>query len=136
MNGNSRAPLIIAAVAGALAVLIGAFGAHALPDWLMKLGVNAETLPRRLTQFDTGARYHLAHAIVLLALVAIPVQRGAPWRWSFGLFVAGIGFFSGSLYVLVLTNTPWLGAVTPIGGICWIVAWVLIALLRPSSRKT
>ncbi len=135
MKEYSRTPLIVAAVAGALAVLIGAFGAHGLPDWLAKIGVDAETLPRRLAQFDTGARYHLAHAIVLLGMIALPVKRSAAWRWSFWLFVAGIVLFSGSLYVLVLTNTSWLGAITPIGGVCWIIAWVLIAFLQPSSRN-
>lgn len=134
MNEGSRTPRILAAIAGALAVLIGAFGAHGLPDWLAGMGVDAETLPRRLAQFDTGGRYHLAHAIVLLGLIALPVKRSAAWRWSFCLFVAGIVLFSGSLYVLVLTNSPGLGRVTPIGGVCWVVAWGLIALLKPSSR--
>ncbi|WP_246112950.1 DUF423 domain-containing protein [Allorhodopirellula solitaria] len=135
MNDISRHRLVIAAIAGALAVLIGAFGAHLLPDRLVEIGVDAETLPRRLAQFDTGARYHLAHAVVLLALVALPVRASAALRWSFWLFLAGIVLFSGSLYVLVLTNTPWLGAITPIGGTCWIVAWILLAFLQPSSRK-
>lgn len=134
MISNTRTPLIVAAIIGALAVLIGAFGAHGLPDWLARIGVNAETVPRRVAQFETGARYHLAHAIVLLAMIALPVQPSAAWRWSFRLFIAGIAFFSGSLYVLVLTNTPWLGAITPIGGVCWIVAWILLAFLQPSSR--
>ncbi len=126
----SRTPLVIASIAGALAVLIGAFGAHGLPDHLVGLGVDAETLARRLDQFDVGARYHLAHAIVLLALVALPVPHSRVRTWSFVLFVAGIVFFSGSLYVLVLTNTAWLGAITPIGGVCWIIAWSLLAFLR------
>lgn len=135
MISNARTPLIVVAVTGALAVFIGAFGAHGLPDWLARVGVNAEFVPRRVAQFETGARYHLAHAIVLLGMIALPVQPGAAWRWSFGLFVAGIVLFSGSLYVLVLTNTPWLGMITPMGGVCWIVAWILIAFLRPSSRN-
>lgn len=135
MMSNARTPLIVTAVTGALAVLIGAFGAHGLPDWLAGNGVNVETVPRRLAQFETGARYHLAHAIVLLAMIALPVQPCAAWRWSFRLFIAGIVFFSGSLYALVLTNTPWLGAITPIGGVCWIAAWILLAFLQPSSRN-
>ena len=125
----SRPSLVIASIAGALAVLIGAFGAHGLPDYLVGLGVDAETLPRRLDQFDVGARYHLAHAIVLLALVALPVPRSRVRTCSFVLFVAGIVFFSGSLYLLVLTNTAWLGAITPIGGVSWIIAWSLLAFL-------
>lgn len=123
---SARGVLKIAAVAGALAVLIGAFGAHGLPGWLESAGVDAETLPRRLAQFDTGARYHLAHAIGLLALAALPVAPTRVWKWCVGLFTAGIILFSGSLYFLVLTNTPWLGAITPIGGVCWVVAWLLL----------
>ncbi|TWU10190.1 DUF423 domain-containing protein [Allorhodopirellula heiligendammensis] len=135
MMSNARTPFVAAAVAGALAVLIGAFGAHWLPVYLAGTGVDAELLAKRLAQFDTGARYHLAHAIALLALIALPTRPSATLRWSVCLFVAGIVFFSGSLYVLVLTNTPWLGAITPIGGGCWIIAWILIAFLHPSSRN-
>lgn len=126
---NTRAVLMTAAIAGASAVLIGAFGAHALPDWLAGIGVDAETMPRRLAQFDTGARYHLAHAVVLLALASLPIAPTRVWKCSVGLFVAGIVLFSGSLYLLVLTNTPWLGAITPIGGVCWVVAWLLLLFL-------
>jgi len=127
-----RRMLIVAGVSGALAVLIGAFGAHGLPDRLADLGVDAETTVRRLAQFDTGARYHLAHAIVLLVIATLPVLPNAALKWSAGLLVAGTVFFSGSLYVLVLTNTPWLGAITPIGGGCWIIAWTSLAFLRPT----
>ncbi|MCM2369521.1 DUF423 domain-containing protein [Aporhodopirellula aestuarii] len=128
------AMLPIAAIAGMLAVLIGAFGAHGLPDWLARYSMDDETLTRRLAQFDTGARYHLAHAIVLLVMVALPLRHGRLFSCSFALIVAGIFFFSGSLYLLVLTNTTWLGAITPIGGVCWIVGWCLLALLKVLPR--
>ncbi|MFG0254285.1 MAG: DUF423 domain-containing protein, partial [Rhodopirellula sp. JB053] len=102
---------------------------------LAGFSMDEDTLARRLAQFDTGARYHLAHAIVLLVMVALPVQRTRVFRTSYWLTLAGIVFFSGSLYLLVLTNTPWLGAITPIGGTCWIIGWLLLAFTQPSPRR-
>lgn len=126
---------IIVAIAGASAIAIGAFGAHGLESYLPTTGIDAETVQRRLAQFDTGARYHLAHAIVLLVLTAMPLRSSRSVRFAFGCFFAGIGFFSGSLYLLVLTNTPVLGAITPIGGVCWIVAWISLAFAPLGSPR-
>lgn len=126
----SRGYLIAAAIAGASAILIGAFGAHGLQSYLPETGLDAETIERRLNQFDTGARYHLAHAIVLLVLAVSSLTPTRVFKVTFALMIAGIVLFSGSLYVLVLTNTPALGAITPLGGTSWIVAWCLIGLCR------
>lgn len=128
--GRTQTNLIVAAVAGASAIMIGAFGAHGLQTYLPETGIDAETVQRRLGQFDTGARYHLAHAIVLLVLAVAPLERTRPIRVAFALFFCGIFFFSGSLYLLVLTNTPALGAITPLGGLSWIIGWVLIGFGR------
>jgi uncharacterized membrane protein YgdD (TMEM256/DUF423 family) len=103
-----------------LAVALGAFGAHGLRD---------RVEPAMLANFETGARYHMYHALALIA-VAWAVQRWpatnlpeiAGW-----LFVAGIVLFAGSLYVMALTGQRWLGAVTPFGGFAFIVAWALLA---------
>jgi uncharacterized membrane protein YgdD (TMEM256/DUF423 family) len=103
-----------------LAVGAGAFGAHALRG-----RIDADLLP----VFETAARYHMYHALALLAVAL------AAWRWPQGgwslpgwLFVAGIVVFSGSLYLLALTGVRWLGAVTPIGGVCFLAGWVALAL--------
>jgi uncharacterized membrane protein YgdD (TMEM256/DUF423 family) len=82
-----------------------------------------------LVVFETGVRYHLIHALGLLA-VAWAASR---WPGSYVsivgyLFVAGIFIFSGSLYVLAITGIRWLGAITPIGGVCLIVGWGLLAV--------
>ncbi|GAA5510808.1 DUF423 domain-containing protein [Novipirellula caenicola] len=127
-----RRTLVAAAVCGALAVLFGAFGAHGLPDFLQSRGLDAETIIKRSGQFDVAARYHLVHAVVLLVIAAIPfgsdrIRRVAAW-----LMLLGILFFSGSLYLLVALNTPWLGAVTPIGGLLWIAGW--LSLLGLAKR--
>jgi uncharacterized membrane protein YgdD (TMEM256/DUF423 family) len=135
----SRWILVTASILGAAGVLFGALGAHGIenilsqPGWHGPSALEAELLSRRIDQFNVGARYHLVHAAVLLALAAI--DFGSPkWRLrSAGLFVAGILLFSGSLYLLVLTNTPWLGAVTPIGGVAWIIAWLTLWVLARSS---
>lgn len=128
---NARWLLIMAGIAGASAVTLGAFGAHGLDGFLESKGMDSELVARRLAQFDTGARYHLVHAVALLALVPLLDRSPKLIGVSAAMFFAGILFFSGSLYVLVVTNTPWLGAITPIGGVLWIVAWVLLAFARP-----
>lgn len=106
----------IAGVFGALAVALGAFGAHALRDH-----VTAE----RLVTWSTATHYHLVHAVVLLVLASLP----APRRLTFTLITAGIVLFSGSLYALVLLDLPILGAVTPLGGVAFISGW--LSLLKP-----
>jgi len=104
---------------GATAVLLGAFAAHALKD----------ALPgERLAVFETGVRYHLAHALALgLCMVR------APLRWAPACFAAGIVLFSGSLYLLALCDARWLGAVTPFGGVLFVAGWVLLAVEKRSA---
>lgn len=109
----------IASLFAALGVGLGAFGAHALKVRLS---------PEDLAIFEVGVRYQMYHALALLGLgfVAAKVDsnliRAAGW-----LFVSGIVIFSGSLYALVFTGNRMLGAVTPIGGLAFIIAWILLA---------
>jgi uncharacterized membrane protein YgdD (TMEM256/DUF423 family) len=104
----------VAGILGALAVAMGAFGAH---------GLRARVPPERLDTWETAASYHLLHAVVLLVLAYAPTPR----RLSFALFTMGILIFSGSLYSLVLLDLPWLGAVTPLGGVAFILGWLSLA---------
>ena len=109
----------IGAILAALGVAAGAFGAH---------GLRARVGPEMLAVFETGVRYHLIHALALLAVAwastrwASAAIRGAGW-----LFVVGIVLFSGSLYVLCLTGVRALGAITPFGGAALIAGWLLLA---------
>jgi uncharacterized membrane protein YgdD (TMEM256/DUF423 family) len=109
----------IGAIFGFIAVAAGAFGAHAL---------NKRLPPDLLAVFETGARYQMYHALalVLVGLLAArttsSVLNAAGW-----LFVAGVVLFSGSLYALALSGVRVLGAVTPFGGLCFLVAWALVA---------
>jgi uncharacterized membrane protein YgdD (TMEM256/DUF423 family) len=107
-----------AALAG-LGVVLGAFGAHALRE---SLG------PDDLATFEIGVRYQMYHALALLAVAWAAGRWESPLLTASGwLFVGGIVVFSGSLYALVLSGQRWLGAVTPIGGVAFIAAWVLLA---------
>ena len=100
-------------------IALGAFGAHALRS---RVG------PDLLATFETGVRYHLYHALALLACAWALERWPAPQlSWAAWLFVTGIVLFSGSLYALTLTGARWWGAVTPLGGIAFLAGWLLLA---------
>ena len=103
-----------------LGVILGAFGAHGLRERLT---------PEMLVVFETGVRYLLIHGLGLLA-IAWAVSRWPDTYVNIAgyLFVAGILIFSGSLYVLAMTGIRWLGAITPLGGVCLIIGWGLLAV--------
>jgi uncharacterized membrane protein YgdD (TMEM256/DUF423 family) len=116
-----RTFLILAAVMGFLGVALGAFGAHAL-DATLKANQREGT-------FDTATQYHLYHALALLAVA----WAAARWPdnltyWAGYLFILGIILFSGSLYALSITNQRWLGAITPLGGLAFLVGWLCLGL--------
>jgi uncharacterized membrane protein YgdD (TMEM256/DUF423 family) len=119
--------LTLGAIAAALGVAIGAFGAHELPRYLS--GMQEVMRDKRLDQFETGVRYHMYQALGLVALGLAAERRISPWftvaGWLFGL---GIVLFSGLLYLLVLLELPWLGIVVPTGGVAAIGAWVCLAV--------
>lgn len=112
--------IALGALAALLAVLLGAFGAHAL---------RARLGPDMLAIWRTGVEYHFYHALGLLAvgLLAMHLPESSPLRWSGWLMFAGILVFSGSLYILALSGVRWWGAITPIGGTAFIAAWALFA---------
>lgn len=107
------------AIMAALAVGFGAFGAHGLRNILQQYG--------RTANFETAAQYQMYHALAMvltgLLLIHYPAKQLVWAGWS---FMVGIIFFSGSLYILSLTNVTKWGAVTPIGGVAFIAGWVLL----------
>lgn len=116
---SPRATLVAGGVAAALAVGAGAFGAHALDG-----SVTAE----RLGTWRTGAAYAQMHALGLILVGTLGIARpDLDLGLVAVLLVAGLVLFSGSLFALVLTDTAWLGAVAPLGGLSWIAAWGLLA---------
>ena len=117
---NSTTATRIAAAAGFLAVAFGAFGAHGLKNLLAQNGTAAV--------WEKAVFYHFIHAVMLFILAERKTFPAVAW-WS---FLAGILFFSGSLYLLAVTNVKWLGAITPVGGILFLLgwAWLLFKLGR------
>ena len=118
--------VIAAAITGALGIAIGAFGAHGLESLFESRGYDAAFAAKRSNQFEVGVRYHLLQSAMLLALAAIPWGSQRWRRWSMRMGLIGQTLFCGSLYLLVLTNTPKLGAITPLGGVCLIFSWLML----------
>ena len=115
--------LALGAASAFLAVAAGAFGAHAL---------RARVPADLLEVFETGARYEMYHALALL-IVGVLIAQGPPggsaWLPAAGwLFALGTLLFSGSLYLLALTGARWWGAVTPFGGVAFLLGWVALAI--------
>ena len=115
----SKLIIILAGVNGFLAVSIGAFAAHMLRDRLS---------PELLNTFQTGVQYHMYHTLALfgIGLLMLNFPASSLLRISAYLMMTGIFLFSGSLYLLSITGIRWLGAVTPLGGLCFLAAWALI----------
>ena len=123
MSSDSRFAAIVGALLAAAGVALGAFGAH---------GLRALLTVEALGWWQTAVQYQMWHAIGLLAIAALSAQ---PIRVPASLLAAGTLIFSGSLYVMALTDARWLGAITPIGGVLMIAGWLVLgfAALRSSS---
>ena len=106
----------IAAALCFVAVALGAFGAHALKATLQSSGM--------LDAWNKAVLYHFLHSLALLALAL----HGAGNRAAWFLLAAGILLFSGSLYAMALTNIRWLGAITPLGGLCFLAGWAWLVI--------
>ena len=127
MSNGSRAhafPLVAGAIMGLLGVSAGAYGAHALKLTLTERGM--------VQAWETAARYHLLHAVGLLAVAALAANLGPRaqrlLRWTTHAWCAGTILFSGSLYWLALGGPRWLGPITPFGGIAFLLGWLLLAV--------
>jgi len=116
----SKTILLIGSGLIALAVGLGAFGAHGLKSQL------SETM---LQTYKTGVEYHFYHALGLLLIGVLALSIPSPLlKWSAILLTLGIVLFSGSLYVLAVSGIKWLGAITPFGGVSFIAGWILLFL--------
>ncbi len=120
MPAKARLFLVAGCVAALLAVAAGAFAAHAL---------KARLAPDMLAVFKTGVEYQVYHAfgLILVGFAALHLPESAYLRAAGWAMLAGIVLFSGSLYLLALSGATWLGALTPLGGLCFIAAWALFA---------
>ncbi len=126
---KARSLLAAAAISGAFAVSLGAFGAHALKDFLVASG--------RVDTYETAVSYHFYHTLALLGVGALAQFNGQKGLMRAGWFLlAGMLIFSGSLYLLCFTNVGILGAVTPFGGVALIMGWGQLAWVVLKSTQT
>jgi uncharacterized membrane protein YgdD (TMEM256/DUF423 family) len=118
---TARSALIAGSITGMLAVTIGAFGAHGLKSMLVSTG--------RFETFNLAVEYQFYHALALLVTgilwINIPTTQ---FKYAAMSFISGIILFSGSLYLLAILNKPVLGAITPFGGVCFILGWLFLVL--------
>lgn len=112
--------LFLGAILAGLSVAIGAFGAHGLRELLAENG--------RVETFETAVKYQFYHALSLLFLGLLILQKNASiFVYSGWVLLFGTIIFSGTLYILCLTNKTWLGAITPIGGTAMLIGWGMLA---------
>lgn len=117
--------IVLSGVLGALAVGMGAFGAHGLEGSLE----GVEDAAKRMGWWETAAHYHLVHAVALGLVAFVLSRRSSRWGNAAGVcFAGGIAVFSGTLYAMALGGPRWLGAITPIGGLALMIGWALLAV--------
>jgi len=119
--------LLLASLSAMTGVGLGAFGAHGLKNVLS---------PELLTVYQTGVTYQMWHALGLMGISLVHQQspESKLINWAGWLMFIGIILFSGSLYLLVILNLKWIGIITPIGGVSFIMAWVLIAIFATKKQ--
>ena len=120
---TNRVTIRIAAILGFLAVLLGAFGAHGLKQILLDHGTTVI--------WEKAVFYHFIHTVMLFILA----QRRPVFTGAWLSFLFGIVIFSGSLYLLAVTNVKWLGAITPVGGASFLVGWVWLAIVAAKAER-
>jgi uncharacterized membrane protein YgdD (TMEM256/DUF423 family) len=129
-NAQDRGWIVVAALSGAISVIAGAFGAHGF-DASAAAGAKAREL------LQTGSHYEIAHALAMLAVVALArrarLKEGLAMAAQV-LFLAGSILFPGALYALALGGPRWFGAVAPIGGLAFILGWLALALAALGRR--
>ncbi|MBI1369615.1 MAG: DUF423 domain-containing protein [Planctomycetes bacterium] len=115
----SRTLLLLGAILGLTAVLAGTFGAHGLSQ--LNLDAHARDV------YEIGVRYHMYHGLALIALAAVASRHPSALLDMIAyLFTGGVAVFSISLYALAITGIKWLGAITPLGGMCFLAGWVML----------
>lgn len=133
--------LRIGAISGFLSVALGAFGAHSLRDRFKVTESDSFATrtgnQRMLENFETAARYQMYHALAIgaVALLAIHGKSGGAVSVAGWGFLVGTVLFSGSLYVLVLTGQKWLGAITPLGGVSFLIGWLALAVAASGPSR-
>lgn len=128
MEKNSNKLIAVGAIMAAIAVMLGAFGAHIVQD---------SVSPERFENWKTGAQYHFYHAIAVIITGILARYVNSVWLTYAGVaFAVGIILFSFSLYTLSVTGITILGAITPLGGVSFIIGWAILAkvFFTPSNK--
>ena len=127
---NIRWIAIVGALVAAAGVALGAFGAHGLEKQLQSLGRTAN-LDQRMAWFDTAVRYHMYHALAMVVASALAARGASGWQQAAAAaFLVGVALFSGSLYAMTFgeDSWKWLGRVTPLGGLAFLIGWICVAI--------
>lgn len=133
---NPRYWIACGALLAALAVMAGAFHAHGLETYFRNRDVDSVSAASRLHQFELAVRYHMLHALAMVACGLVGLHRNTAWVFLAGLaFLVGIAFFSGGLYMQSLTGSLPLPNIVPAGGIAYIVGWLLQAAAAVCLRN-
>ena len=121
--------LLLGSLSAMIGVGMGAFGAH---------GLKTIISPELLVVYQTGVSYQMYHALGLIgiALIRLQASNSKLLIWAGSLMFIGILLFSGSLYLLALLNLNWLGMITPVGGVCFLIAWLLIMLYAVQNIRS
>lgn len=131
----NRGILFFAGLLGALAVIIGAFAAHGLPDMLSEQGVEGEEIAKRIDQCETAVRYHMFHTVALLLLGFVNIGHATKRANVAAVFFAlGIALFSGGLYSMVFAGEMGHWAIVPSGGLCFIIGWLFMTSIAIQSK--
>ena len=120
--------LLLSAISGFLAVAMGAFGAHGLKDILSV---------EMMAVYRTAVDYQMWHALGLglVAILKLQFPESNHLKWAGMLMFGGIVLFSGSLYLLAILNIRWLGMITPIGGVCFLLAWLNVIVFSYRAKN-
>ena len=133
----TRWMIAIAGVLGLLGVMVGAFAAHGLPNRLSEQGVASEEIQRRVENCETGAKYHMLHALTILALGLSSIAGVQRRKQAAALFLLlGITLFSGGLYSISLLGIMGHWAIVPAGGLCFMIGWVCVSTLALGGEKS
>lgn len=128
--------VVVAGLVGAVGVSLGAYGAHGLERNLMKAGLAPEAVAKKLDTCEIAVRYHLIHAVALLALAVAPANVAPLPRGIAALFfLLGLAMFCGVLYAQAIAGLVGFNLVVPLGGLAFILGWIAVALTALSPAK-
>ncbi len=130
-----RWTVVLAGILGFVGVLLGAFGAHGLPDRLAAQGFGEVEVAKKVDQLEIGVRYQMFHVLAILAIGLLGGKASSKKRrLATGFFLAGSALFSGGLYSMAMLDVMGHWAIVPLGGLCFMIGWVIVVMLGTDMR--